>query len=315
MSVPPAVQPAEQDRRWPRVSVLVPTHRREELLARTLAAILDQDYPGPVEVVLTYDQCPVVPGHDLPGAHRCVRVTSNSRTPGLAGARNTGALAARGELVALCDDDDVWLPGKLTRQVRLMLDQGARTCVTGIVVVNGGRRIARVPAQRRLTVGDLAGNRVVAASPSTFLTHRSDLLGPIGLVDEQIPGSYGEDWDWLLRAAAVDPVLVLAEPLVECAWHPGSFFRTRWATIAEALTYLAGKHEALRADPSARAYLNGRVAFARAALGQRRAAADLARRALRDNPRELRAVLALAVCAGLPAGPLVSLASRAGRGL
>ena len=104
---------------YPSVSVVVPTRDRPELLRAALGAILDQDYPGAIEVIVVYD-------HSRAGSvarngaqpKRRVRVISNSRTPGLAGARNTGILAATGELVAFCDDDDEWLPGKLAPRWR-----------------------------------------------------------------------------------------------------------------------------------------------------------------------------------------------------
>ena len=38
------------------------------------------------------------------------------------------------------------------------------------------------------------------AHASSVLVRRSALEGAIGLIDEQLPGSYGEDFDWLIRA-------------------------------------------------------------------------------------------------------------------
>jgi hypothetical protein len=152
-----------------------------------------------------------------------------------------------------------------TTAYALMQATGAQTSATGIYVVQGGKRIARVPGTATLGMADFTAKRVVEASPSTIMVRREALLGPIGLVDEAIPGSYGEDWDWLLRAAGVGPVAVVTEPLVEIVWHPGSFFRTRWATIVEALDYLLDKHPVLREDPTALAYIYGRKAFAYAA--------------------------------------------------
>ena len=300
----------------PSVSVLVPTYDREHLLPRTLEAILGQEYPGEIEVILTYDKNPPNPAHERSTPGRRVRVIANTRTPGLAGARNSAAVQATGELVALCDDDDIWLPGKLAKQVALMQATGAQTCATGIYVVQGEKRLARVPATDTLGVADFAAKRVVEASPSTVLVRREALLGPIGLVDEQIPGSYGEDWDWLLRAAAVGPVAVVTEPLVDLVWHPGSFFRTRWATIIEALDYLLDKHAVLRENPTALAYIYGRKAFALAALGQGRAARHWARESLRRRPSERRPYLAALVSVGLlPAGLVTRLAAATGRGM
>ena len=53
---------------------------------------------------------------------------------------------------------------------------------------------------------DLLKSRVFAADPSTVLVRRRAMLERIGLVDEQTPGSYGEDHEWLLRAAIMGSV-------------------------------------------------------------------------------------------------------------
>ena len=80
----------------PTVSVVVPTRDRPELLRAAVRAILAQDYPGPIEVVVVFDQSE--PDESLTelatGPDRAVRVIRNDRTPGLAGARNSGILAA-----------------------------------------------------------------------------------------------------------------------------------------------------------------------------------------------------------------------------
>ena len=117
-----------------------------------------------------------------------------------------------------------------------------------------------------------------------MLARRRQLLDDIGLVDEEIPGSYAEDYEWLLRASRLGPVLAVAEPLAVIHWHQSSFFADRWRTIISALTYLVDKHQDLQGEPSGLARIYGQIAFAHAALGERRPARRWARRTLSLNP-------------------------------
>ncbi len=303
--------------RLPSVSVVVPTRDRPELLRRAVAAILGQTYPGPVQCVVVFDQSdPDLPWAD-PGERRRLKLVRNQRTAGLAGARNSGVLHAEGELVAFCDDDDEWLPDKLVRQVaQLQARPDAGVVTTGLFVRYRDRTVTRMSPTSVVTHRQLLRSRMFELHPSTVLVRRSLLLDRIGLVDEAIPGSYAEDYEWLLRAAKVAPILALQEPLVTVHWHQSSFFADRWRMIISALTYLVDKHRELEQEPSGLARIYGQIAFAHAALGERRPARQWARRTLTLNRRERRAYLALMVSLGLvPAGTVLRLAHAAGKGI
>jgi glycosyltransferase involved in cell wall biosynthesis len=305
------------ERSWPPVSVVVPTRDRPQPLRRAVTAILGQSYPGPVECVVVFDQSdPDLPWGDPVPARR-LRLVRNQRTPGLAGARNTGVVHATGELVAFCDDDDEWLPGKLERQVAALAGRpDAAVATTGIVVRYGDRSVTRLAPTPEVTHRQLLRSRMTELHPSTYLVRRADLLDGIGLVDEHIPGSFAEDYEWLLRAARRAPVLAVQEPLVVVHWHQSSFFAERWRTIIAALTYLVDKHRELQQEPSGLARIYGQIAFAHAALGERGAARRWARRTLSLNRRERRAYLALAVSLRLiKARTVVRLAHVAGKGV
>ena len=99
----------------PAVTVVIPTRDRPALLRTAVDAVLAQDYPGEVRCVVVHDG--TEPDRSL--ERDTVTVTRNVRSPGLAGARNSGIALAETELVAFCDDDDRWLPGKLSRQVEV----------------------------------------------------------------------------------------------------------------------------------------------------------------------------------------------------
>ena len=301
----------------PRVSVVVPTRDRPEQLRRALAAILGQTYPGPLECLVVFDQSdPDLHWPELPEGRR-LALLRNERTPGLAGARNSGILAAKGELVAFCDDDDEWLPEKLARQVgRLLATPSAAVSTTGILVRYRDRTTTRLAPTILVSHRQLLRSRLTELHPSTVLARRRQLLDDVGLVDEQIPGSYAEDYEWLLRASRRGPVLAVPEPLAVIHWHRSSFFADRWRTIIAALTYLVDKHGELQQEPSGLARIYGQIAFAHAALGERAPARRWARRTLSLNRRERRAYLALAISLGLVrAKTVVRMAHVAGKGI
>lgn len=306
--------PDQPGQSWPGVSVVVATRNRPELLRKAVTSILGQSYPGELECLVVFDQSEPAPPPARVPAGRQLRVLANIRKPGLAGARNAGIMAAAGTVIAFCDDDDTWRPDKLLRQVRLLNTSAAGFVACGVQICYSDHAVIRLPPA--LTGFDqLVRDRMTALHPSTFVIRRS-ALDEIGLVDEQIPGSYGEDYDLLLRAARRAPVRAVTEPLVDVLWHEQSFFAERWRTISDALRYLLVKHPELAADSAGRARIDGQIAFAEAALTQRREACRFIWRALRANPAERRAYLAIAVAAGvIPAASIVRAANRRGRGI
>jgi glycosyltransferase involved in cell wall biosynthesis len=303
---------------WPSISVIVPTRDRPELLWHAVQSILSQDYPGEVECVVVFDQSAPTPITVEPAERRRLHLIRNERTPGLAGARNAGVLASDGELVAFCDDDDDWLPGKLRLQVDAMRPNPEAVVATcGIFVLYRTRTIRRLPPNgTTVTQEQLLRKRMMEVHPSTVLVRRTALLGSIGLVDEAIPGSYAEDYEWLLRAARVAPIVVVREPLVRIHWHPSSFFEERWQMIARALTYLLDKHPEFEQEPAGLARIEGQLAFAYAALGQSKIARRWAIQALRRNWRERRGYVALAVSTRvLRPETVIRMAHTLGRGI
>ncbi len=288
---------------WPSVGVVIPTHVRPAQLASALAAIAAQDYPGQVRVVVVFDGAVADESLARPGR---VRVLANDRVPGLAGARNCGILAVDADLVAFCDDDDEWLPGKLRAQVSaLEANPLAEFASCGITVRFDGRSTPRLAGQDEVTHSDLLRSRMVMVHSSTYLARRTALLAGIGLVDESIPGSQNEDWDLALRAAARRPIVHVDQPLVQVAWGAGSHYSTQWETKATSLLWMLDRHRGIAADRAGAARVYAQLAFAYACLGQRAEACRWAGRALRRNWHERRIPFALAVASGAVSGERV----------
>src|SRR5437868_1027615 len=109
----------------PSVSVILPTHSRVEFLRRAIETVLAQTFSD-LEVVVV-DDGPNEAIAQLVRAHpdERVRLVRHERNQGVAAARNTGIGASRGAYIGFIDDDDLWLPTKLERQVPLLRDEGA----------------------------------------------------------------------------------------------------------------------------------------------------------------------------------------------
>ncbi len=301
----------------PTVTVIVCTRDRPHLLERAVRSILAQDYAGSVRCLVVFDHCDVTSiAAPSPFDRHSLTLTRNGGTPGLAGARNWGLARADGDLVAFCDDDDAWEPGKLSAQVALLeAHPDAILCCTGIRIITHEGTVERTPPAR-VELADLLRTRVAAIHPSSFLMQRTDLVERLGGINEEVPYSYGEDYDFLLRASRHGCVVSVPAPLTVVYWDRLSFFSARWDSVAAGLSYIHDAFPEFASDRRGRARVRGQVAFAHAAQGRRRDALRWAGRSLADDPRQLRAYGALAVAAGA-ASPdtLLERVNRTGRGL
>jgi glycosyltransferase involved in cell wall biosynthesis len=288
---------------WPSVGVVVPTRDRPERLRTALGAITGQDYPGQLSVVVVFDRSE--PDLSLAEGAR-IQVRANDRTPGLAGARNCGILALDTDLVAFCDDDDEWLPGKLTSQVRALLaSPGAEFASCGIAVRSAGRTSYRTVGRPEVTYPDLLRSRMMMVHSSTYLAARSALLDGIGILDESIPASQNEDWDLALRAARRRPIVNVDQPLVQVTWGAGSHYAQHWESKVAGLKWMLAHHPDITATRLGAGRVYAQIAFGYACLGQRLESGRWAARAIRSNWHERRIPFVVAVASGAISGERV----------
>lgn len=300
----------------PSVATIVATRDRPELLRETLAAIAAQDYDGVISTIVVFDQTEPDTSLEVHGTNRPIQVVPNSRIQGLQGARNTGMLATQSDLIAFCDDDDVWAPSKIRRQVDVLESNADVHFVgSGVLVAYEGESVERVRDDSRVTFRDLLRSRVFEAHPSTFLMRRAELVEPMGLIDEDVPGGYGEDYEWLLRATRLTDILLVPAALVTVRWHTASFYAERWQMRIDGLQYILDLYPEFETEPVGLARIKGQMAFAKASLGDRKGAMSLVKETLKLNPKEGRAALALAVAAGVPSATVVSQLQKRGNSI
>ena len=145
--------------------MVVPTHNRSRLLTTTLRSVLWQ-HDVDLEVIVvddgsTDDTAQVVAGLGDPRIRRVHHPTPQ----GVSAARNRGIAEATSDWVAFVDDDDLWAPDKLTRQLGSEAAVDARTSgpATGrgsapTARTRGARAVGRVVPSRSRT--GIAASRV-----------------------------------------------------------------------------------------------------------------------------------------------------------
>lgn len=275
----------------PRVTVVIPTFNRAALLLEAVDSVLRQSYRD-LEIVICDDGSTDETAARVRAFGTGVRYLALPHTgrPGVP--RNRGIEAARGELIAFLDDDDLWETEKLARQIDLLDTEG-------LSLAYSDRRI-------RFSEG-AAPELAVSPSPAspdrlldlvlqghfpsvcTLLVRRT-LLKRIGGFDETL--GTAEDLDLWLRLAPIAHAGRLPEPLVVVRRTAGSLSdRSGPLAYQNAIGVL---ERSLATDdllPSQRrlgratlARMASRLALVLADSGNARAATRAALRALRHSP-------------------------------
>ncbi|TIC82008.1 glycosyltransferase [Nocardioides sp. GY 10127] len=312
----PQAAPAPRRASWPSVGVVVPTGgTRPALLRRALDSVAAQDYPGRIEVLVVHDGVEPDEGLVVRG-ERPVGVLRNARRPGLAGTRNTGILTLDTDYVAFLDDDDHWLPGKLTAQVERAVQADRPAMVTAAMRVDfDGVSTPRLAGTDSVDHTALTRSIMAMLHSSGMLFDRAALVDRIGLVSEDIPGSQNEDWDIKLRAARLGPIAHVDEPLVVVDWNRTSHYARSWDTKIESWAWMLEHHPEIARDRRASARVHGQLAFAEAARGRRGAALAHVGRSVWAFQGLWRSVVTLAVVAGARPDTIIDTLHRRGRGL
>ncbi|MDP5132769.1 MAG: glycosyltransferase [Paraglaciecola sp.] len=119
----------------PLVTVLVPVYNGTKYLEKTINALLAQDYEN-FEILLINDgstDSSATLVDELAAKHTNIRAF-HKPNGGVAAARNFGIARAEGELIAFCDQDDLWFPTKLSKQVPLFSNERVGLVFCGAII-------------------------------------------------------------------------------------------------------------------------------------------------------------------------------------
>lgn len=231
----------------PRVSVIIPTYNRSELLVKAVSSVLDQSF-GDFELLVIDDCSTDDTRAKIEGiGNSRVAYFRNPENKGVSGSRNFGIERSRGEFIAFLDDDDEWLPEKLEKQVGILDNSPSNlglvyTGSLSVDLATGSLIETTIPRYKGDVLNDLA---VLNFIPTSSVLIRRECFTKIGLFDENL--SYGEDFDLWIRISTEFLIDYIRDPLLIHKDHPQTTTANN-KKVAVNVGRILDKHSALFAS-------------------------------------------------------------------
>ena len=202
------------------VSVIIPTYNRADFISECVQSVLAQTLPAREVIIVddgstdaTYNILNDLGFNSISTSKTVLRYIFQ-KNQGVSSARNLGIKEAKSEYIALLDSDDLWLKGKLDRQVIAFRDdiQNRRLCHTDEIWVRNGIRVNQHKKHKK-SGGNVFQSclNLCCISPSSTMLHRS-VFEDFGFFDEDLPAC--EDYDFWLRYSSKEEVIFIDEPLI-----------------------------------------------------------------------------------------------------
>ena len=200
----------------PRVSVIIPTYNRAQMLRQALESVRRQNVEG-VEIIVvdnnSTDETPQVVEEFQPGIRYL-----KQKQQGVAAARNMGIRYSKAPYIAFLDSDDLWLPGKLNRQMAFLKSHPE----VGLIYTRLWSYHVNSPEKRRLdpqgtarTFDELLNGPNTV--PTSTVVVRRECFDTAGLFNPSIPAA--EDHELWLRIFRRFPIAFLDVATAEYRRH------------------------------------------------------------------------------------------------
>ena len=228
----------------PFVSVVVTTFNRVEMLSQTIESILAQSF-GNFELIVvdnlsddgTFDYIKSLEDERI-------KYFKNPNYGVIAVNRNYGVSQARGRYVAFCDDDDLWLAYKLSKQVELLNDNpqvvltyaNAQSFIGGKTV---SKKMNRRTVHQNHFVQLLRGNFI----PNSSVVIKRDVFNALGGLNESI--NLREDYEMWLRVANSYSILGVDQVLIKYRLHDNNNAGSKVSETKRAIRTLRSLVESL----------------------------------------------------------------------
>lgn len=232
----------------PVVSVVMPTYRDERFIGESIGSILDQSYED-FEFIIVSDVGSSESSRELIDSYsdRRIRHIRKESNPGISHSLNLGIGMARGEFIAIMNDDDFSMRDRISKEIEF-LRRNPRVGIvgTGIEVIyeeTGESRVFKAYTEPGLNRWILLFNSCIA-NPSLMM--RRSVFDAAGGYDPAYVAA--QDYEFFARAIKFTEAANLPDILVRLRKHRlaistaqgGIQFRGAMAVSRSAITELLG---------------------------------------------------------------------------
>ena len=201
-----------------KISVIVITYNRSNLLRETIDSILDQTFKD-FELIII-DNYSVDNTEKVVKSYNDKRIKyfKNKNNGVIAVNRNFAIKKSKGEFIAICDDDDLWMPEKLEKQLK----EFEKDKQIGVVCTNGfffgdrkKRKISKLK-DRYLSFNKLLKKNIIICCSVLI---KRDVISNIGIFDESQKFFTGEDYELWLRISKKYKIRYIDKSLIKYRIH------------------------------------------------------------------------------------------------
>ncbi|HTO36141.1 MAG TPA: glycosyltransferase family 2 protein [Flavobacterium sp.] len=231
----------------PLVSVVITTHNRYKILEDAIKSVLNQTVKD-IECIVVDDASSDLTQEHYERDSRILYLRIEAKnSKGANHARNVGVVKAQGDYIAFLDDDDVWLPQKIEKQLAIFKQHPES-------VLYCGRRFEKKTSNKTKTF-DLIPPRKHSGDISrliccTYVTSTSCLMIPSKIMkeemfDEKLP--FWQEYELTIRLAQKVPFFFVPEALVVCTddAQVANRISNRFFEWKKTVLYIRNKHQSL----------------------------------------------------------------------
>ena len=194
-----------------KISAIIPTFNRIDLLKRAIDSVLNQSIK-PYDIIVVDDGSTDGTSDMIQQKYKSIKLIQQKNS-GVSVARNNGIKNAQGDWIALLDSDDEWKKNKLEEQVNKLTDNPKyEFCHTNEIWIRNGIRVNQ--KKRHKKYGGFIFDKcldICRISPSSVLFNKN-IFNHIGWFNNKLPVC--EDYDLWLRITAEFEILFIDKPLI-----------------------------------------------------------------------------------------------------